>query len=305
MSETKSSFGKVKWIKLDPDVFNDEKIQLIESLPDGDTILILWFKLLALCGKANHGGLVTYVTLDSIKPYTDDMLVTLWKRKKSTVLLALDTFEQFGMIERLDNDAILVVNWEKYQNIAGLEQIREQNRLRKQKQRDREKQKLLEYKDTNMSRDMSRDVTQQNKNKNKKENKDILKEKYKKENVSAEADSTTLTKSDSFTKKEMLFLFEEFSLGDKKLFDTLIEFNTMRNKIRKPMTRKAVELLLNKLTKLSKEKNVPPTALLEQSIVNSWSSIYPIKQDFVDYKKSTKPDVHIDWLEDYIKEMEG
>ncbi len=209
------------------------------------------------------------------------------------------------MIERLDNDAILVVNWEKYQNIAGLEQIREQNRLRKQKQRDREKQKLLEYKDINMSRDMSRDVTQQNKNKNKKENKDILKEKYKKENVSAEADSTTLTKSDSFTKKEMLFLFEEFSLGDKKLFDTLIEFNTMRNKIRKPMTRKAVELLLNKLTKLSKEKNVPPTALLEQSIVNSWSSIYPIKQDFVDYKKSTKPDVHIDWLEDYIKEMEG
>lgn len=297
MAESKSSFGKVKWIKLDPDVFNDEKIQLIESLPDGDTILILWFKLLALCGKANHGGLVTYVTLDSIKPYTDDMLVTLWKRKKSTVLLALDTFEQFGMIERLDNDAILVVNWEKYQNIAGLEQIREQNRLRKQKQRDREKQKLLEYKDTNMSRDMSRDVTQQNKNK--KENKDILKEKDKKEKVSAEADST------SFTKKEMLFLFDEYSLGDKDLYQTLVDFNTMRNKMRKPMTRKAVELLLNKLTKLSKEKNIPPTEFLNQSILSGWTSIFPIKQDYVNYVKSTKPDVQIDWLEDYLKEMEG
>lgn len=299
MATNSSSFGKVKWIKLDPDVFNDEKIQLIESLPDGDTILILWFKLLALCGKANHGGLVTYVTLDSIKPYTDDMLVTLWKRKKSTVLLALETFEQFGMIERLDNHAILVVNWEKYQNIAGLEQIREQNRLRKQKQREREKQKLIESNDSNMSRDMSRDVTQQNKNKNKKENKNI-KEKYKKEKISAEADSTT------FTKKDMLLLFEEFSLGDKELYQSLVDFNTMRNKIRKPMTRKAVELLLNKLSKLSKEKNVPPNAFLEQSIMNSWSSVYPIKKDFVDYKKqNTKSDVEVEWLDEYLKEMEG
>jgi len=298
MELNNSSFGKVKWIKLDPDVFNDEKIQLIESLPDGDTILILWFKLLALCGKANHGGLVTYVTLDSIKPYTDDMLVTLWKRKKSTVLLALDTFEQFGMIERLDNDAILVVNWEKYQNIAGLEQIREKNRLRKQKQRDREKHNLIEFNDKELSRDMSRDVTVQNKNKNKKENKDI-KEKYKKENHSAEADSTI------FTKQEMLLLFQKYSLGDSKLYKTLIEFNTMRNKIRKPMTKRAVELLLDKLTKLSKEKNIPPTEFLNQSILNSWSNIYPIKQDYVNYVKSNRPDVQIDWLDDYIKEMEG
>jgi predicted phage replisome organizer len=270
MAESKSSFGKVKWIKLDPDVFNDEKIQLIESLPDGDTILILWFKLLALCGKANHGGLVTYVTLDSIKPYTDDMLVTLWKRKKSTVLLALDTFEQFGMIERLDNDAILVVNWEKYQNIAGLEQIREQNRLRKQKQRDREKQKLLEYKDTNMSRDMSRDVTQQNKNK--KENKDILKEKDKKE-------KTVAKRSPSFvkpTREEILDYCKERQnqVNPSQFYDFYESKNWMVGK--------------NKMKDW-------------KAAVRTWEQ----RNKSNGIKISTRPDVKPDWLEEYIQENGG
>ena len=125
--------AEVKWIKITTDIFNDEKIQLIESMPDSDTIIVIWFKLLSLAGKSNNGGLV--MISDKV-PYTNDMLATLFRRKKSTVELALLTFEQFGMIERLDNDAILISNWDKHQNIDGMEKIKIQNRERQRRFRE-------------------------------------------------------------------------------------------------------------------------------------------------------------------------
>ena len=41
----------VKWIKITTDIFDDEKILLIESLPDAYSIITVWFKLLCLAGK--------------------------------------------------------------------------------------------------------------------------------------------------------------------------------------------------------------------------------------------------------------
>ena len=127
----------VKWIKITTDVFDDDKILLIESLPDADAIIVIWFKLLCLAGKHNNSGV--FLMGDKIA-YTDKMLATIFRRKESTVQLALQTFEQFGMIEMIDG-VITIPNWEKHQNIDKLEQIKEQTRLRVAKHR--EKQKLL------------------------------------------------------------------------------------------------------------------------------------------------------------------
>ena len=46
----------VKWIKITTDIFDDEKILLIESLPDAYSIIVVWFKLLCLAGKQNNSG---------------------------------------------------------------------------------------------------------------------------------------------------------------------------------------------------------------------------------------------------------
>jgi predicted phage replisome organizer len=129
---------EVKWIKLSTQMFEDEKIRLIESLPEADTILILWIKLLAQAGKTNATG---YIYLNENIPFTDEMLATVFNRPIATVRLALKTFEQFGMIEILDNNYISICNWEKHQNLDGLEKIRQDTRNRVQKYR--EKQKLL------------------------------------------------------------------------------------------------------------------------------------------------------------------
>jgi predicted phage replisome organizer len=127
----------VKWIKITTDVFDDEKILLIESLPEADSIIVIWFKLLCLAGKQNNSGV--FLMGDKIA-YTDKMLATIFRRKESTVQLALQTFEQFGMIELIDG-VITIPNWEKHQNIDRMEQIKEQTRLRVAKHR--EKQKVL------------------------------------------------------------------------------------------------------------------------------------------------------------------
>lgn len=131
----------VKWIKLSTNMFDDEKIRIIEQMPDADTILIIWIKLLSQAGKTNASG---YIYLNENIPYTDEMLSTIFNRPISTVRLALKTFKSFGMIEIDDYQYLSVTNWEKHQNIEGLEKIRKQNRIRKQKER--EKKRLTEKK---------------------------------------------------------------------------------------------------------------------------------------------------------------
>ena len=126
----------VKWIKIVTDIFDNRKIRQIESLPDGDAIIVIWMKLLCLAGDTNNHGMV-YFTQDI--PYTDQMLSNLFNRPLSTVQFALKMFEQFGMITIVDN-ILQISNWEKYQNIEGLDRIREQTR--KRVERHREKKKL-------------------------------------------------------------------------------------------------------------------------------------------------------------------
>ena len=129
--------AQVKWIKLSTDIFDNRKIKMLESMPDGDALVVIWLKILILAGEVNDGGLI-YFTRDI--PYTPEILSTQFNRPISTIQLALRTFEQFGMIE-IVNDLIMVSNWEKYQSVDKMQEIREYNRLAKQ--RSRERQKLL------------------------------------------------------------------------------------------------------------------------------------------------------------------
>lgn len=127
--------SEVQWIKLAVSIFDsNRKIKQIETMKNGDTILVIWFKLLCLAGKINDGGVI-YITPDV--PYTTEGLADELRRPIAVVKTALDTFESYGMILRDDMGFIRLSSWEKHQNVEGLEKIREQNRLRKQRQRDK------------------------------------------------------------------------------------------------------------------------------------------------------------------------
>lgn len=142
----------VKWIKLDKDIFQNRKIRQIEKMPDGDTLVVIWLKILTLAGSVNDGGLV-YFTPDL--PYTEELLAVEFDRPVTTVRLALEVFQQFGMIEIVDN-VIMVSNWAKYQNIEGLEKLQEQNRNRQSRFRARKKDLLTEG---NVTRNVTDNVT--------------------------------------------------------------------------------------------------------------------------------------------------
>ena len=126
----------VKWIKIVTDIFDDEKILLIESMPEHDAIIVIWFKLLCLAGKMNNGGV--FIMNNKI-PYTEEMLATIFRRPLNTVRLALNTFEQFGMIERVEN-VITIPNWSKHQTLDQLEERKEYMRKYMQKYREKQKQ---------------------------------------------------------------------------------------------------------------------------------------------------------------------
>ena len=131
----------VKWIKITTDIFDDEKILLIESMPSSDSIITIWFKLLILAGKQNNNGVFM---MSNKLPYTDEMLATIFRRDINTVRLALSTFEKFGMIEIVEN-VITIPNWGKHQN---LEQIQARKEYQKEYQREyRKKQKEIALED--------------------------------------------------------------------------------------------------------------------------------------------------------------
>jgi predicted phage replisome organizer len=129
--------AEVKWIKIVTDIFDDEKILLIESMPEADAIIVIWFKLLCLAGKNNNKGVFT---LNDRIAYNDEMLATIFRRPLNTIRLALKTFEQYGMVEIVEG-IITIPNWSKHQTLDQIENRREYQREYMAKKR--KEQKLL------------------------------------------------------------------------------------------------------------------------------------------------------------------
>lgn len=168
--------AEVKWIKITTDVFDDEKILLIESMPSADSIITIWFKLLILAGKQNNNGVFM---MSNKLPFTDEMLATIFRRDLNTVRLSLKTFEEFGMIEVVDN-VITIPNWNKHQTLDAYEKKKERDRLYQQNRRKKQKN-LIEQK----SPDKSSDVAFSDKEEKKEEDKE--KENIKENSLSTDS----------------------------------------------------------------------------------------------------------------------
>lgn len=129
------------WIKLSTGMFDDEKIKLIELLPEGDSLLIIWLKLLCFAGKTDNDGVFKLAEKIS---YNEEMLAGVFNRKLTTVRTALKVFQDYGMLEIIDG-AYALPNWVKYQNDSdALSKSKEKNRIRQKKWYDKHKKPLLE-----------------------------------------------------------------------------------------------------------------------------------------------------------------
>lgn len=121
----------IRWVKLSTDTLDDEKIQYIEGLPEGQMLFNVWMKLIIMAGRSNQDG---YLFVCEGVPYNEESLANKLRYPQNMIRLALNVYEKLKMIE-LINGVIHLSNWHKHQNIEGLDKIREQTRLRVAKYR--------------------------------------------------------------------------------------------------------------------------------------------------------------------------
>ena len=71
-----------------------------------------------------------------------------------------------------------------------------------------------------------------------------------------------------------------------ELQDTFQDFIKMRKTIKAPMTEKALKLAIDKCRKLGNDNPETMRSIVEQSILNSWKGLFPLKEET---KKSPEP----------------
>lgn len=142
----------VEWIKLATCMCEDEKMRLINSMVDTrDSTFYVWIRLLMQAGRVNDNGLI-YMR-ENIA-YTSAMLSVIFERPVDIIEKAFKILEDFGMIEIYENSIIKITNWEKHQNIEGMNRVREKTKERVKNFRERKKSegKLGENKEIQASK---------------------------------------------------------------------------------------------------------------------------------------------------------
>lgn len=121
--------ANLQWLKLSTNFFDNNKVKLLESEKDGDTLIRVWIQLLTIAMKCNYQG---RLSITEEKPMTVDEFSKIMGKSKKKITKCLEKFEELKMIIIEDN-FYKIKNWSKYQSADKLEEIRLQNRLRQQK----------------------------------------------------------------------------------------------------------------------------------------------------------------------------
>jgi predicted phage replisome organizer len=262
--------AEVKWIKLTTDMFDNRKIKHLRRLPDGNNIVLIWVMLLTMAGRCNSSGMIF---LTENIPYTPKMLADELDFEENTVRLALDALAQLNMIVT-DSGFFAIAGWEEYQNIEGMDKIREQNRLRKQKQRD--KQRLL----PEVSRDSHGTVTECHAT-----DKEIEKEEDREEDKKSKRETTTTL----FNR-----LLPEYFFSDA-LQAKLEEWIAYKQERRESYKEQGMKALLRQVENNAKQYgDAAICSLIEDSMSNGWKGIIFDRlknpNTRTNYQKQTKAD---------------
>lgn len=225
----------VKWIKITTDMFDNRKVKHLRKLPEGNSIVLIWVMLLTMAGRCNAGGMIF---LTENIPYTPKMLADELEFEENTVVLALEALEQLGMIVPRDG-FFAIAGWEKHQSTERLSEIREYNRIAKQKSRERQKL-LQDVNDKSMTSQRGHETEEE-----KEEEKEL--------------DQKKIYSTDAAVNQAML------------------EFLAFRKSVNASMTDHAVKLLIDKLGKLSNNP-AEQVEILNQSMLNGWKSVYPLER---------------------------
>ena len=139
--------GDAKWVKFEVNMFDDTKLKIIDTMDERDSIHYIWARLLVLAGKINCGG--HFYMTDNI-PYTIKTLAIEFNRKIEDVKTAIKVLKRLEMVEFTVDKVFKIRNWDKHQNVEGLERLRNENNRRVAKHRAKKKEtKVINEEDAN------------------------------------------------------------------------------------------------------------------------------------------------------------
>jgi len=126
---------QVQWLKVYTDIFDNEKMKKLLRNRDGDTYFRVWIQLLTLAAKSNQHGAI--LLGENIPMSKDDLAKVMHKTLNKLEKIIQDLYELDMII--IEKETICIKNWDMYQSADELEKLRESNRRRQQKYRDKQK----------------------------------------------------------------------------------------------------------------------------------------------------------------------
>lgn len=152
MGECKMA-DNVQWIKLKVGMFDGNSFKKIKRAKIGgvsyrDKLTAIWFELLDLAGKSNANGYL--VDSNEIPYHSFEDIAVMLDREEKEIELCMQFFINERMVEIID-DIYCLTNFMQYQNQDGLAKIREQNRERQARFREKKKLALLPLNDSNVT----------------------------------------------------------------------------------------------------------------------------------------------------------
>lgn len=151
---------QVQWLKVYTDIFDNEKMKKLLRNRDGDTYFRVWIQLLTLAAKSNQHGAI--LLGENIPMSKEDLAKVMHKTLNKLEKIIQDLYELDMII--IEKETICIKNWDMYQSADELEKLRESNRRRQQKYREKQRDSNVIVTSNN-----TEDKNREEKNKNRQE----------------------------------------------------------------------------------------------------------------------------------------
>lgn len=248
------------WIKLKTDFFDLPTIDWLLSQKNGCEYIVLYQML---CLKtANNNGMMANGIGEMLIPYDVEKIVRDTKYFDfDTVTVALELFKKLGLVYKAENDVLHITGIEEMVGASSNdEHTRKLNAERQKRFRERHKKT-----------DNTVTVTL-------KSNTEIDIEKDKEIDIEKDKDKE---------KKETFVSIVDSYTDNHELKASLNDFIEMRKKM-KGFTTRALKLALNELDKIAID-DLTKIDVVNQSVMNSWKSFYPIHSKLTKQQKDELP----------------
>ncbi|AGF57484.1 putative phage replisome organizer [Clostridium saccharoperbutylacetonicum] len=149
----------VMWVKFKVDMYEDTKLKIIDSEEKRDLYYYIWARSIVLAGKINLGG---YLYITENMPHTIKTLAIEFNRSVGEVNDAFKILRKLEMIELTEDKVFKIKNWEKHQNVEGMERAKQLNINRVAKCR--AKKKAANDNGENTSNDINGDIKESKNN---------------------------------------------------------------------------------------------------------------------------------------------